>query len=682
MPGLQVLSAPSNQPTLAPKVQSAPVQPTLAPKVATQPRQATLAPRVATQPVQPSFSPVVQSQPANQQASLPVSYGRVIDAIVAAKGRGADSQTILQAIITQNQDKAPVFQEALSRGAAPEQILDKIIQDNYIPSGQEPAPQQGEKGVKGFGLGAVKGVLSTISNLTGLARKVASKVPNTFMTIPGIGPLTQVVKAGGEFDKKLQPYKQNFKPQGTAEKVGFGTEQVAEFFIPAGEVAKATKATEAGIDALKVGKVTKAALKLGARSTIGAGEAAGVTALQGGSKEEVKNAAIFGGVFPIATKAIAKLGSAAKEVSKFIASSLSGVPKDAIEYALKNPQKVQAAITHAVSEGGEMAAQRISQNALDALDQLKEARGLSFKSGLSKLEKEATYTKDGQLYVKRMLTDAEAKATKGYVPGTVIGVPTNLSTKGVKQVATTTLKEFDINAKGRLLDWSEAAIDDTHAHKLQKLVNRIYDWTNTTPTGMNNLRQVIDSYKVGGISLGSSEKKFNAIIGALRTNLSEYVGKRVPQVAEMNSLYAAESEVINNIRSQLKLGSNDPNTALRKLINVFNPKSKVYRPIVEQLGDKAGVDLMADIAGLTMAQWTPEGLGKYITTLVGGAQFGIGFASPASMATIPITAAAASPRIVGKTAVTIGKASQSKAAQVIKKIAPTIGRGAGVQIAR
>lgn len=670
---LQVLSAPTNQPTLNPRVQSAPVQPTIAPRVVSAPQQPVLAPKIVTQPQQPTLAPRVQSQPQGQQASLPVSYGKVIDSIVAAKARGANPTTILNAIIAQNQDKQPVFQEALSRGASPEQILDKIIQDNYIPSGQDTGPQ-GEKGLKGFGVGAAKGAGSTLNTISRAGQTVLAQTA---------GRVANLVTGKGFKPTQVQGIdKERITPHGTAEKIGFGTEQVAEFFVPAGAVSKATKAAEVGIDTLKLSKVAKAALKLGTRSAISAGEAAGVTALQGGSKEEVKSAAKFGAAFPIAIKAISKLGSAAKETAKFISSSLSGVPKDAIEYALKNPQRVQAAITRAVTEGGEMAAQRISQNALDALDQLQAARGLNFKSALSKLEKEATYTKNGQLYVKRALTDAEAKATKGYVSGTVIGVPTKLSTNGVKQVATMTLKDFDINAKGRMLDWSEAAIDDTHAHKLQKLVNRIYDWTNTTPTGLNNLRQVIDSYKVGGINLGSSEKKFNAIIGALRTNLSEYVGKRVPQVAEMSSKYAAESEVINNIRGQLKLGSNDPNTALRKLIGVFNPKSKVYRPIVEQLGEKSGVDLMADIAGLTMAQWTPEGLGKYLSGLIqGGAIIG-GFANPASLATIPVTAAVSSPRIVGKAATSIGRVQQNKAAQVIKKIAPTIGLGTGVQIAR
>jgi hypothetical protein len=67
MPGLQVLSAPSNQPTLNAVVQ--PVQqPSLAPRVLPAPQnQPSLATRVQSQPAgQPSLNPVVQSQPQAQ----------------------------------------------------------------------------------------------------------------------------------------------------------------------------------------------------------------------------------------------------------------------------------------------------------------------------------------------------------------------------------------------------------------------------------------------------------------------------------------------------------------------------------------------------------------------------------------------------------------------------------------
>lgn len=67
MPGLQVLSAPTNQPTLNPQVQSAPTQPILAPRVLSAPTNApTLAPKVVAQPSQPTLNPQVQTQPQDQ----------------------------------------------------------------------------------------------------------------------------------------------------------------------------------------------------------------------------------------------------------------------------------------------------------------------------------------------------------------------------------------------------------------------------------------------------------------------------------------------------------------------------------------------------------------------------------------------------------------------------------------
>src|ERR1041384_3625052 len=65
MPGLQVLSAPINQPTLSPTVQNKPVQPTIAPKVISAPQQPVLAPKVVT-PQQPSIAPQVQNKPQGQ----------------------------------------------------------------------------------------------------------------------------------------------------------------------------------------------------------------------------------------------------------------------------------------------------------------------------------------------------------------------------------------------------------------------------------------------------------------------------------------------------------------------------------------------------------------------------------------------------------------------------------------
>jgi hypothetical protein len=184
---LQVLSAPQGQPTLNPQVQSAPVQPTLAPRVLSAPTNApTLAPKVVTQPQQPTLNPQVQTTPPGQQQNLPISYGKVIDAIVAAKARGADATSILQAIMTQNPDKAPVLQTALDRGATPEQIIDKIIQDNYA-SPDQAAQQQGQPGLiqqAAVGLGRI--VATPAVRLLQLGGGLAG-AQDTTLNVPGLG---------------------------------------------------------------------------------------------------------------------------------------------------------------------------------------------------------------------------------------------------------------------------------------------------------------------------------------------------------------------------------------------------------------------------------------------------------------------------------------------------------------
>jgi hypothetical protein len=253
-----------------------------------------------------------------------------------------------------------------------------------------------------------------------------------------------------------------------------------------------------------------------------------------------------------------------------------------------------------------------------------------------------------------------------------------LTTLGVKQTFTKTLRDFGAEGSGRNITFTNVAIDDSHIAKLQKLQDRIYKWTDTSPTGLNRLRQVVDSYELGGVKLGSSEKKFNAIVSALGDNLSSYVGERVPEVGRMNRQYAAESNVIDAIVNQLKLNSADPNTALRKLLNAFNPKSAVYRPVIQTLGEQGGKNLMADIAGLTMSKWTPEGIAKYLDTALGG----ISALHPAALPYTVPAAAMSSPRIVGEVTTAAGKLAQNKTAQMAARVAQRAARLGRVVAAR
>lgn len=412
----------------------------------------------------------------------------------------------------------------------------------------------------------------------------------------------------------------------------------APAMMAGGAVGDAVTEGAAAIPAL-----AKAAPLLGAAAN-GAAVAEGSTMASSGklaSPTDLAMGAALGGGLHV-------LGGVAGEVAKYASSAFSGVPVAAIEQAFSNPAAVQGAIKSAVQDGGDETAQRIMQQAQDALQSLKDTRAQAYQDALANLEKTTMTTKAGQLYVQ----DAQG-----------VYQPTNLTTQGIKTTATQTLQKFGGVVDKGVLDASGMAIDNSHASQLQQVLDRVYNWSDNSPTGINKLRQIVDSYQPGGINPSSSEKQFGAMITKMSSGLDNYLTDRVPQIGTMNQGYAQQSQVIDGINQQLKMSSNDPNTALRKLLNVFNPKSTVYRPIVEKLGQEGGKDLMSDIAGLTMSKWTPEGIGKYLTGSIEGTGGMSALLNPATAtAALPAmlgTAAASSPRLVGAAATGLGHLAQT-----------------------
>ncbi len=583
--------------------------------------------------------PIIQGYLNDQSIDMAKRQG-VLKALKAGQAESQLSSMIAQKYGTKYGQSASISGTSTPQTQSPAQ---PPKEREINPATGQPMATFGEmaSGLKDLGVGALKGIGSTITGISELGEKALDATAGA--AVRGLGGQTlNMEPTYNQVREKLQPTNQ-------AEQVGFTGEQIGEFLLPAGAAGKAVKAvetaTKAASKAGRLSKIAKGAIDLGTKVGLEGITGGGVAAAQKGKiDEDVGVTAAIGAGIPLVGPTIKGLGKVAGEAAGYFASALSGTPKAAIEYAFKNPKVVQTAIARAAQEGGELTAQKILQQAKSAMTTLKTVRRKAYQEGLEALEKDLIQTKKGNVFVK---------GKDG------LFAPTKLSTKGLKDTATKTLKDFGVTTKGRVLDFAEAAIDKTHAKKLQEVVDRVYGWKTNTPTGLNKLRQVINSYKLGGINLGSSEKQYNAIISGLGRNLSEYVGARVPQIAELNRLYATQSDVINNVLKQLKLNTGDPNTALRKLLNVFNPKSQVYRPIVEELGEKAGKDLMSDIAGLTLSQWTPEGIGKYFSGLFTGGAGAAAMSNPVALPAFLAAGAASSPRVVGKIATTAGKLSKS-----------------------
>ena len=172
----------------------------------------------------------------------------------------------------------------------------EIASTTSVPS---PSPEFQSIGAN-VGLGAVKGALNTASGLvTGLANVIGKGVNKVSGSERYVHitrkQFTQNAEEMGGFAQAFTP------PKGTAQKVGFVAEQIGEFFVPGGAVAKGAKAVQ-GVKALsKVPKLAKLA-GFGTRVAGEAGTSAGLTALQGGSGEQVKEAGILSALFPIVGK--------------------------------------------------------------------------------------------------------------------------------------------------------------------------------------------------------------------------------------------------------------------------------------------------------------------------------------------------------------------------------------------
>ncbi len=129
-----------------------------------------------------------------------------------------------------------------------------------------------------------------------------------------IGKLTgKKAFSGSNF---AEPFKQAIAPINAAQKAGFASEQIGEFFIPMGAVAETAKTAEAATLATKLPKIVRAGMNLAGRAALEGGAAAGVTAAQGGDTQAVKENALLGAGGSVASKALEVIGSKLAPVLK------------------------------------------------------------------------------------------------------------------------------------------------------------------------------------------------------------------------------------------------------------------------------------------------------------------------------------------------------------------------------
>lgn len=162
-----------------------------------------------------------------------------------------------------------------------------VFRDAPLASSQLDAPASPSmlSSVADVGVGAAKGVGETAVGLG----ELVSKVPGVSHALnAAYGP--EVVK--GSFD-----WARSFlKPTNTAQRVGKGIEQTAEFFVPGGSVARGAKAIQTGVKALDMGM----------RLAMEGASAAAVDAAQKGSTEDALKTGALSAAMGAGVAAVAK----------------------------------------------------------------------------------------------------------------------------------------------------------------------------------------------------------------------------------------------------------------------------------------------------------------------------------------------------------------------------------------
>jgi len=323
MASLQVVSAPSNQPTLTGVVDRPSGVPAAPLPVVSKPANVPAKLPVVSQPagVQKTLSVApVAPQPTIAVPPKPPQMDKIASDIGVARSRGADDTTILYSLVKKNPALTePVKVAIQERKATPSQVLDQIVA-KYSPQAEEPKPgfidsAPGRWDIKGFIAPAANAAFGVAKSFA----KVGSKI---------LKPVDKVLeKAGIESGAGLSD--EDLKAKGFWQGAGKVTGDILQADAVANAVAPAASAITKSSKAVKAPAVVQKLLDVGGRSALDAGTAYGVAKVQGAENKDAKTAALIAGSLPWASAAFS---TAAKAL---------GVNKagEKIQYALIKPTK-------------------------------------------------------------------------------------------------------------------------------------------------------------------------------------------------------------------------------------------------------------------------------------------------------------------------------------------------------
>jgi len=515
-------------------------------------------------------------------------------------------------LLTQEQIR-PVVLEGRKLGKTDSQIMAEFIRRGYEIEGVDTKaftrtvtqPVQRDKtsirgklrgrrddAIQDVAIGIGKGVLSTIKGLGELGTKIGKfALDDLVKAISGEGLDTaDIFTEGTEANRKAEEFLEAKTP---GEKVGKFAEQVAEFAVPAGKIAKATKALKG------VQKIAPRVISSAGVATAQEGEVGLETAIAGGVE------AVAPGVGKVISKPIGFITKTIGDISKRLLKGL-GANIDAIS---ANPKAIQKSLKELGSADKAQLTNVLEKNSKQIVE------------GISKVKRDAS-----KAFGEGLEELGTINIPKGNLGKNALSVLDDFGVN-VDEIASGNLDDIFINA--------DFGGNKQASKKALNAINLINNQKSLTGKDLRLLMNKLDNIKFRSTGADAVRQDLNSFVDNLTQNVRKTISSETPILKEINTKFSKDiqlaetmeqifgkqqfksqkdllkvSEKLKNALDKSGLGERDIDDFLKKIgitPSEFRAEEAVRTTLTEPLrAEKAGFNIGEFLRQTTAGAVNPE----------------------------------------------------------------------------
>jgi len=393
--------------------------------------------------------------------------------------------------------------------------------------------QEETQGIKGVAVGVGKGILSTVKGMGQLGEKIGNVIVPKQYEMPS--------SYSDEATKDGLLSEENLTARGTAEKIGKGAEQIAEFAVPGSMVSKATKG------ASMVGKIIPRALTSGTVASVQAGDIGVETAIASGIET----------AFPVAGKILKPATKLISGLFRNIGSALSGVPSETLQKISSNPNVANDVIKVLKESGKDSVLRENTKTILNGIQQIKRESSSMFAKGIESLSK----------------TDIKPNIIKDEIKSVIT------NNKGLLSKTGFSLKNTEFSSDPKLVKSASA------------LINSIDKSKDLSGRGVKKLMDLAENTKLKTATTDTSIS-FNRFIDDIKNGLENSISKSTNKLSSIKKQYSSERQLVDAIQGilgKVKFNNEKELVAVSKRLNTAFKDSDLTESELDKFLTRIGI---------------------------------------------------------------------------------------------